>query len=271
MFASGVEEPGLFGRPVKRETDTGQLRDSWSIMYIIPPKYASAKLSPEITAFCDRLGHRFTMTGLLVEALTHPSVSSSTRPDNQRLEFLGDRVLGLVIAEELLATDQNANEGELALRFNSLVRKGTCADVARQLGLGEALRMGKAEMLSGGRRKEAALADALEAVIAAVFVDAGFPAARSVVLTAWGDRIAQARMDVKDPKTALQELMQSQGHAPPNYTLVSRDGPDHAPVFTIEARLESGETATANARSKKVAEQEAANALLRRIADSQPV
>ncbi len=174
------------------------------------------------------------------------------------------------MAEELLASDPDANEGELALRFNSLVRKETCAEVARQLELGKALRMGRAEMLSGGRRRDAALADAMEAVIAAVFADAGFPAARSVVLAAWGDRIALSRRDAKDPKTALQEWMQSQGHAPPDYILVSRDGPDHAPVFTIQVRLESGETATASARSKKLAEQEGARELLTRVAVPQP-
>ncbi len=174
------------------------------------------------------------------------------------------------MAEELLAVDRDANEGELALRFNSLVRKETCADVARQLELGKALQLGRAEMLSGGRSKETALADAMEAVIAAVFIDAGFSAARSVILAAWGDRIVRARRDAKDPKTALQEWAQSQGHAPPDYILVNRDGPDHAPVFTIQAQLESGETASASARSKKVAEQDAAKVLLRRMTAVQP-
>ncbi len=225
----------------------------------------AGKLPAEVSAFCRRLGHRFKNPDLLVEALTHPSVSSATRPTNQRLEFLGDRVLGLVIAEELLAADRHANEGELALRFNSLVRKETCADVARQLDLGKALRMGRPLVLSGGRRKDAALGDALEAVIAAVFVDSGFVAARSVVLAAWGDRIGEAERDSKDPKTALQEWAHSQGHAPPEYLLVTRAGPDHAPMFTIQVRLDSGETATADARSKKLAEQDAARTLLQRV------
>ncbi len=223
-------------------------------------------LPQESIAFRDRLGHRFRCADLLVEALTHSSLTSSTRPDNQRLEFLGDRVLGLIIAEELMAIDPEANEGELALRFNSLVRKETCADVARQLELGTALRLGRAEMLSGGRRKDALLADAMEAVIAAVFLDAGFSKARTVVLSAWGERVTRARQDAKDPKTALQELAQSQGYPPPEYTLVSRDGPDHAPVFTIQVRMESGETAISSAGSKKVAEQVAARALLQRTA-----
>jgi len=227
-------------------------------------------VSPEVAAFCQRLGHQFTWPDLLVEALTHPSVSSATRSSNQRLEFLGDRVLGLVVAEELLAADPGASEGDLALRFNSLVRRETCADVARQLELGDALRMGRAEMLSGGRRKDAALADAMEAVIAAVFADAGFFAARSVVLAAWGDRIERSRRDAKDPKTALQEWVQSRGHSRPEYNVVSRDGPDHAPAFTVRVCLESGQAATAHAHSKKLAEQNAAKELLRHLTEPPP-
>ena len=251
--------------PVDRvPSDSGPCQDQ---PYGGLPRSASRGLSPEITAFCQRLGHRFTRPDLLVQALTHSSVSSATRPSNQRLEFLGDRVLGLVVAEELLAADPDASEGELALRFNSLVRRETCADVARQLELGDALRMGRAEMLSGGRRKDAALADAMEAVIAAVFADAGFFAARSVVLAAWGDRIERSRRDAKDPKTALQEWVQSRGHSRPEYSLVSRDGPDHAPAFTVRVSLESGQAATAQARSKKLAEQNAARDLLRRLTE----
>jgi len=234
------------------------------------PRSASGGVSPEVAAFCQRLGHQFTWPDLLVEALTHPSVSSATRSSNQRLEFLGDRVLGLVVAEELLAADPGASEGDLALRFNSLVRRETCADVARQLELGDALRMGRAEMLSGGRRKDAALADAMEAVIAAVFADAGFFAARSVVLAAWGDRIERSRRDAKDPKTALQEWVQSRGHSRPEYNVVSRDGPDHAPAFTVRVCLESGQAATAHAHSKKLAEQNAAKELLRHLTEPPP-
>ena len=234
------------------------------------PKVASTETESDITAFCLRLGHEFTNADLLDGALTHPSVSSSVRSDYQRLEFLGDRVLGLVMAEELFAVNPDANEGELAVRFNSLVRKETCANVARQLELGNVLQLGRAEMLSGGRSKDTVLGDAMEAVIAAVFLDAGYFAARDVILTAWGDRIAQTLQHAKDPKSALQEWTQSQGHGPPEYTLISRDGPDHAPEFTIQARLGSGETATATAGSKKTAEQDTARVLLLRVMASQP-
>ncbi len=223
------------------------------------------KLSAELRAFCDRLGHRFDDPTLLLEAVTHPSVASPTRPDNQRLEFLGDRVLGLVMAEALLQADPAAAEGKLAPRFNALVRKETCAAVARDLGLGEVLRLGRSEMLSGGRRKAALLGDAMEAVIAAVYRDGGFGAARAVVLAAWGDRIGKVEDDARDAKTSLQEWAQAKGLPPPDYVEIAREGPDHAPVFTIEARLEGGQSARAEAPSKRRAEQAAARALLARL------
>ena len=125
------------------------------------------KLSAELAAFSARLGHDFADPALLVRALTHGSLSSATRPDNQRLEFLGDRVLGLTIAEALLKADQGATEGQLAPRLNALVRGETCAEIARQIGLGEVLKLGRSEMIGCGRKKEALLADAMEAVIAA--------------------------------------------------------------------------------------------------------
>ena len=223
------------------------------------------KLSAEIQGFCDRLGHRFAAPEHLIEALTHPSMSSPTRPDNQRLEFLGDRVLGLVMAEALLKADKSAAEGKLAPRYNALVRKETCADVAAALGLGDVLRLGRSEMLSGGRRKEALLGDAMEAVIAAIYLDGGFEAAQRVILKAWGDRVSKVEDDARDPKTALQEWAQAQGQNPPNYVEISRDGPDHAPEFTIAAQLQSGQSAQARAASKRKAEQAAAAALLAQV------
>ncbi len=223
------------------------------------------RLAAELAAFAGRLGHDFRDAALLVQAVTHPSHSAPTRPDNQRLEFLGDRILGLVMAEALLAADGAATEGQLAPRFNALVRKETCAAVARDIGLGEVLRLGRSEMMSGGRRKEALLADALEAVIAAVYLDAGFAAAREVVLRLWGDRIGAVEEDARDAKTALQEWAQARGQTPPAYVEVAREGPDHAPVFTIEARLSDGTSARAKAASKRQAEQAAAQALLARV------
>lgn len=220
------------------------------------------KLSRDMAEFQARLGHEFADPSLLVRALTHSSMSSPNRDDNQRLEFLGDRVLGLVMAEALLAHDSAATEGQLAPRFNALVRKEACADVAREVDLGTVLKLGRSEMLSGGRRKMALLGDAMEAVIAAVYVDAGFEAARAMVLRLWGGRIGAVKEDARDAKTALQEWAQARGLPPPDYAETARSGPDHAPVFTIEARLQSGEHVSATAGSKRQAEQAAARALL---------
>lgn len=223
------------------------------------------RLSADLLAFQGRLGHAFRQPDLLLRAVTHASIGTATRPDNQRLEFLGDRVLGLVMAEALLSADGNAREGQLAPRFNALVRKETCADVAREVGLGDVLKLGRSEMLTGGRRKEALLGDAMEAVIAAVYQDAGFEAARALVLRLWGSRIAAVEPDARDAKTSLQEWAQARGMAPPVYEEAGRSGPDHAPQFTVRVTLASGETAEATAGSKRVAEQSAAKALLERV------
>jgi ribonuclease-3 len=218
-----------------------------------------------LKAFQQRIGHRFSEPSLLVRAVTHSSVASPTRADNQRLEFLGDRVLGLVMAEALLGEDTDATEGQLAPRFNALVRKETCADVAREIALGDVLRLGRSEMVSGGRRKQALLGDAMEAVIAAVYRDAGFESARDMILRLWGKRIGQVEVDARDAKTALQEWAQARGMQPPRYIEVSRTGPDHAPVFTIAAQLDTGAGAEASAGSKRQAEQAAAQALLAQV------
>lgn len=226
------------------------------------------KLSSELRAFQDRLGHQFKKPELLAQAVTHASMSSANRDDNQRMEFLGDRVLGLVMAEALLSSDKGATEGQLAPRFNALVRKETCADVAREIDLGAVLRLGRSEMLSGGRRKQALLGDAIEAVIAAVYLDGGFDAARALILRLWGARVHDVEEDARDPKTALQEWAQARGLQPPRYDEVRREGPDHAPVFTIAARLATGESSEAVAGSKRQAEQAAAQALLAKLEKS---
>ena len=220
------------------------------------------KLSRDLSEFAARIGHDFRKPELLIRALTHGSVSSPTRPDNQRLEFLGDRVLGMVIAEALFRADPEAAEGKLAPRYNALVRKEACAAVARDIGLGDVLKLGRSETLSGGRRKLALLGDAMEAVIAAVYLDAGFDAARAMVLRLWKERIESVAEDARDAKTALQEWAQARGLAPPKYVEVARSGPDHAPVFTIEARLDGHPPARAEAASKRGAEQAAAGQLL---------
>jgi ribonuclease-3 len=218
------------------------------------------KLGRATAAVAARLGHDFARPELLVEALTHPSTASGH--DNQRLEFLGDRVLGLVIAEALLDADRTATEGDLAPRLNALVRKEACAEVAAELDIGPALRMGRSEMLTGGRRKTALLGDAMEAVIAAVYLDAGLEPARALILRAWGARIGAVRAVARDPKTALQEWAQARGLPPPAYLDLDREGPDHAPLFSVEARLADGRAASGRAPSKRAAQQAAAETLL---------
>ena len=226
------------------------------------------KLNADLRAFEGRIGYHFAKPELLNRAVTHASMSSANRDDNQRLEFLGDRVLGLVMAEALLKLDPAATEGQLAPRFNALVRKEACAEVAREIDMGAVLKLGRSEMLSGGRRKQALLGDAIEAIIAAVYLDGGFDEAKALILRLWGDRVMQVKQDARDAKTALQEWAQGRGMAPPRYVETGRSGPDHAPVFTISARLDNGAEASASANSKRQAEQAAAADLLARLESS---
>ncbi|MBO9476570.1 ribonuclease III [Shimia sp. R11_0] len=223
------------------------------------------KLSAELKALEIRLGHKFARPELLVRAVTHSSMSSATRQDNQRLEFLGDRVLGLVMSEALLEHDKSASEGQLAPRFNALVRKEACAEVAREIDLGAALKLGRSEMMSGGRRKQALLGDAMEAILAAVYRDAGFEVAKALILRLWGNRVTTVEADARDPKTSLQEWAQARKLPPPSYELVRRSGPDHAPVFTIAVKLQNGAVAEATDSSKRKAEQAAAKMLLAQV------
>lgn len=221
------------------------------------------KMAASVRALAERIGHDFQDPSILMQALTHGSRGGGG--DNQRLEFLGDRVLGLVIAQALLDADPAADEGRIAPRFNTLVRRETCAEVAREIDLGAGLKLGRSEMIGGGRKKEALLADAMEAVIAAVYLDAGLEPARAMVLRLWGERVASAPKDARDAKSALQEWAQGRGLLPPDYVLISRDGPDHAPRFVIEARLSTGEVERAEGTTKRAAEHAAASALLGRL------
>ena len=221
--------------------------------------------------FEARLGYQFTNRALLKRALTHASVRTSAKKggdhDNERLEFLGDRVLGLSIAELLIETYPGASEGELARIFNHLVRGETCADVARSIALGEQLILSESEAGSGGRDQVTILADACEAVLAAVFMDAGFEAARRVVRSHWTKRLDTLPVEPVDAKSALQEWAQGQGFELPKYKELSRQGPDHAPHFTTEVRVggrkaPTARTAQGTGASKRAAEQSAATALL---------
>jgi ribonuclease-3 len=171
------------------------------------------------------------------------------------------------MAEALLEIDQFASEGTLAPRFNALVRKEACAEVARHIDLGGVLKIGRSEMLSGGRRKDALLGDGMEAVIAAIYKDGGFEVAKRTITELWGDRIKNVKGDARDAKTMLQEWAQARGQNPPKYEIMSQSGPDHAPEFLVKVLLDSGETADATAGSKRQAEQMAAKSLLQTMGE----
>jgi ribonuclease-3 len=217
--------------------------------------------------FETALGYKFKSEALLERALTHSSVrgSDAKRLDNERLEFVGDRVLGLAIVEWLHERHPTAKEGEIARHYNSLVRAEACANVARAIGLGEHLHLSSSEADSGGRTKDGILADAMEAVLGAVFLDGGFARARDVVRRIWVDDRngrSQRSSGQIDPKSALQEWAQGRGLALPRYTSLERTGPDHAPVFTAEVTVVGWPAARGSGPSKRIAEQAAARALL---------
>jgi ribonuclease-3 len=211
------------------------------------------------------LAYSFQDRSLLTQALTHRSVEAAGGVDYERLEFLGDRVLGLAIAELLIGIYGEASEGELARRFNRLVKGETCAEVGRKIGLGQHLILSDSEAGSGGRDKDTILADAVEALLGAVFEEAGFEKARDVVLTLWKERIAVAPQVAPDPKSALQEWAQGRGLELPLYIEISRSGPDHAPQFVAEVRIAGRKPAQGEGTSKRAAEQAAAQALLARV------
>ena len=213
-----------------------------------------------------QLGYNFKNQALLERALTHASLrgAKKVREDNERLEFIGDRVLGLAVAEMLIEAFPQATEGELARRYNRLVRGEMCAKVGRDLDLGSYLILSDSEAESGGRHKATILADAIEAVLGAIFLDAGFDKARGVICRLWQSPDEPHPKVEVDAKSALQEWAQGQGLALPVYVEVAREGPDHAPLFTSEVRIKGKSPARGEGASKRAAEQAAATALLAR-------
>lgn len=210
------------------------------------------------------VGHDFQNPALLREALSHPSLDlkDSGRRNYQRLEFLGDRVLGLLIAERLYRQDPSALEGDLAVRFNAMVRRETVAEVATAAGLAPHIRLGKSERERGGRKKPAILADVCEAVIGALYIDGGLDAARAFVERHWKDRVAVSVSVEKDAKTRLQELIQARDRKPPKYKVISRTGPDHAPMFTVQVTVSETTSVEGRGGSRREAEQAAAEQML---------
>jgi ribonuclease-3 len=223
-------------------------------------------MTREPTPLETALGHVFARPALLREALTHASASEGrgTRaaPDNERLEFLGDRVLGLVVADHLLKRWPDDSERELALRFNAMVSRTQCARVARRLDLGRHLVIGRSEETTGGRDKDNLLADAVEALIAAVFADAGLEAARAVVHKAWGADFEEGATLARDAKSTLQHWVAVKGLGLPHYREIGREGPDHAPVFTMAVDVADHPRISARASSKQEGERLAAQAFL---------
>ena len=220
----------------------------------------------------EAIGHVFSRPALLVEALTHPSAVTPQRGRRrrrapaaqtyERLEFLGDRVLGLVIADLLWRRHPEEPEGHLTRRLTQLVRRDALARVAREIGLDRHLVLSRAEAALGAAQNPSILADVCEAVIAAIYLDAGFAAAFAFVEDRWAGLIAEIEQPPQDPKTRLQEWAQARGLGLPAYRLVTIEGPDHAPRFTVAARVARSDEASATASSKRAAEAEAAAALL---------
>jgi ribonuclease-3 len=227
-----------------------------------PKKRKVQRASPLETT----IGYRFRDKVLLERALTHISAlkGQGRVGSYQRLEFLGDHVLGLAVSEMLFEAFPKAEEGELSRRLADLVRRESCADVARAIDLGASLRLGASEVRAGGRSRIAILADVCESLIGAVFLDGGYKAAKALVLRYWSDRMRKPARPLRDPKTVLQEWAQARGLPTPSYREVERTGPHHDPVFRIAVVLPERDPAEGRGRSKRAAEQAAAAALLAR-------
>jgi ribonuclease III len=223
-------------------------------------KVGTAALAP----LTEALGHDFAHPELLAEALTHPSVRSrrGARRGYERLEFLGDRVLGLIIAELLWRRFPDEAEGALTRRHAGLVRMETLTEVAVKIGLGEHIAVSAGEEVAGARSNPSVLADVCEAVIAALYLDGGLPAAARFVERWWGPRLAKLGAPPSDPKTALQEWAQARGKALPVYSTIGTTGPAHRRTFTITVTVEGLAPATASGSSKRAAEAAAAAAAL---------
>ena len=215
----------------------------------------------------EALGYHFKDEKLLDRAMTHRSAAQGHAAEwsNERLEFLGDRILGLVIVETLLERFPKMREGELAPRLNAMVSRETCAVVGASLGLGQFLIVDRSERATGGPEKPSLLANAIEALIGAIYTDGGLEKSRKFVLKVWKKQLQASPELGRDPKSALQEWTQGEGLSTPVYRHVSREGPDHAPVFTVTVNVRGHEPVPGVGSSKQLAEREAARAMLAAI------
>ncbi|MDH3703363.1 MAG: ribonuclease III [Alphaproteobacteria bacterium] len=216
-------------------------------------------------ALLNILDHEFADPALLRRALLHRSAAPTGDLGYERLEFLGDRVLGLVVTDMLMAAFPAEDEGALARRLAGLVRRETLADAARGLGLGSFIRLSRSEEEYGGRDNETILADVCEAIIGALYQDGGLEAARGFIQRHWAERLAAAVEPPRDAKTALQEWAQGRGLPLPVYRMASRTGPDHAPEFTVSVEVQGQAPVEGTGPSKRLAEQVAAACLIQRI------
>jgi ribonuclease-3 len=216
-----------------------------------------------LAALQDRIGWKFADQSLLKRALTHSSLAATSKiGDLERLEFLGDRVLGLLSAEALWRAYPTMTEGELAPRFNALVRKETCAKAALAYGLDTLIKMSAQEDESGGRRKKAILGDACEAFLGALYIDGGLDAARKAYDLYWTPNLEMLSKRHRDAKTTLQEWSQERGLGPPKYEVVNAEGPAHAPAFTIDVHVPGHAVVRGEGQSKRAAQMAAAAAFL---------
>lgn len=211
----------------------------------------------------EKIGYRFRQKGLLEEALTHPSMALAY--SNQRLEFLGDTVLGLMVARLLYRLFPAEKEGDLAKRHAALVCGESLVRYAQTLQLQAHLHLADGEALTGGRENPTNIEDLVEALFGAVYLDGGIDAVEATFLPYWEEQAGKVKAPPKDPKTALQEWAQARGQQLPAYSLTSAEGPAHAPIFTIEVAIEDGTVFSATATTKRIAEREAARLLLEHL------
>ena len=211
------------------------------------------------------LGHEFSQTDILRQALTHASTVEQRIESNERLEFLGDRVLGLVVAQMLFEHFGDEEEGDLGYRFTALARREALARVAREIDLGQHIRLSDGERETGGADKDGVLANACEAVIAALYLDGGLDVAERFIRQYWEPLLEEDLSPRKDPKTALQEWAQAIGKALPRYHVIRREGPDHAPKFTVEVSIDGEAPVQGEGSAKRAAEQAAAEAMLAQL------
>jgi ribonuclease-3 len=220
-----------------------------------------------------RLGYKFKTASLLVNALTHVSAlkSGKSRAESyQRLEFLGDHVLGLAVSDMLYRTFPKATEGEMSKRLADLVRKESCADVARALGLEEAVKLGAVGGGAATRLRKSIAGDICEAVIGAIYLDGGYAAAADFIARNWTERMKTPARPLRDPKTVLQEWAQGRGLAAPTYREVERTGPHHNPMFRVAVEAQGLEAAEGTGPNKRAAEQAAASVMIEREGATAP-